>query len=286
MLPPPPPPDSQSPVPRTVPLSELPPPVGPAPAYWPPQEDSDADLQQDGERGPEPRWGLGDVLLSIPIVLGAAAIVGIAATIALGGFEDGGALPLGAAALGLVAQQLAQGLWPVGVARWKGAGVVRDFGLRFSTHDLWIGPATAIAMLVVAGAFAAAMTELVELEDTAESSNTGFFTDAAGSPWQWVLAISVVAGAPLAEEIFFRGLVLRAAEKRWNTTAGVVISTVLFTLPHYAGAGWQGTIVLFTVIATVGAALAAVTVKTGRLGPAIVAHVCFNGIGLASTLAT
>lgn len=240
----------------------------------------------DAEPGGETRWGLGDVLLGVPFILVIAAIVGFVAVAAAGGFDDDSAIPLSASAIALAGQQLAQGSWPAIVARWKGNGIVRDFRLRFSWHDLWIGPVTAILMLILASSLAAAVERLVDLQDAEEGSNTQFFEDAADSPWRWLLAFLIAVGAPVAEELFFRGLVLRAAEKRWNTNAGIAISTVLFTIPHYSGAGWQGTAVLFTAIACIGLALAIVTVKTNRLGPAIIAHMCFNGLVVTTILAS
>ena len=88
----------------------------------------------------------------------------------------------------------------------------------------------------------------------------------------------VCIGAPVAEEIFFRGLILRTVAKRWGTTVGVVISTVLFTVIHFVGAGLTDTLILFAAIGTVGALLGVVAVFFDRLGPAIVIHMVFNSI--------
>ena len=38
--------------------------------------------------------------------------------------------------------------------------------------------------------------------------------------------------APVVEELFYRGLWFRAAERRWGTVIGVVVSAVVFGLMH------------------------------------------------------
>ena len=54
-----------------------------------------------------------------------------------------------------------------------------------------------------------------------------------------VLIYLLIGGviAPLAEEIFFRGL-LYGYLRRWGVYVAVTVSTLLFVLPHLAGAGF------------------------------------------------
>ena len=118
-----------------------------------------------------------------------------------------------------------------------------------------------------------------------ESSNTKIITDAADSAALWVVLVGAVVLAPIVEELFFRGLCLRAIEKRFGTTAAVFGSTFLFTLPHFANPSLAGTAVLFSLIGTVGLLLALLVVKTGRLGPAVIAHALFNSVGVIGALA-
>ena len=92
-------------------------------------------------------------------------------------------------------------------------------------------------------------------------------------------------GAPISEELFFRGLVLRSVEKRFGATIGVAASTVAFVLPHYTYVAWRETLVIFVAIGIVGLALGLVVQRTGRLGPAIIAHMVFNSVAVLATLA-
>ena len=187
-------------------------------------------------------------------------------------------------AFGLIAQQGAQLLWPLVVSKWKGFGPVHDWKIKFKPIDIVIGGATGFGLLVVAGILGVVFNALVS-DDTLEASeNTSFLTDAEGSPFLWVLVFGAVVGAPVVEEVFFRGLTLRAFEKRLGKVWAVVGSTIVFVLPHFTGADLGPTLVLFTTIGVVGAALGVLVVKVGRLAPAILAHMVFNGVGVAAVL--
>ncbi len=72
-----------------------------------------------------------------------------------------------------------------------------------------------------------------------------------------------------AEELFFRGLLMGAIAKRWTMTAAVIGSAAIFGASHFQP-------LLFPGLATAGLVFAGCVAKTGRLGPAIVAHMAFN----------
>jgi uncharacterized protein len=238
--------------------------------------------------GPEPRWGLGDVVLGIPFILAAVALVvaGIGLfgvfvddSASLGPAETGGL----ALVVGLVVQQAATLAWPIIVSRWKGFGVRLDFGAFGLGMDVLYGMAAGVVLVALSAAVALAMAALVGLDDLAESSNTGFLDDVSGVA-QLVLIAAVVIGAPLSEELFFRGLVLRAFAKRWNVVVGWLCSTLLFTAVHYSGGSPAAAVVLLASIGTLGLGLGALAMVTGRLGPSVVCHVTVNAIGVTAAL--
>ena len=243
-------------------------------------------------RPERPWWGLGDVLLGVPFFLALSivgfgvglAVTGVDGLLDLAGSGDVAALPLGLLAFSLLFQQLGQGVWPFIVSRWKGLGPVADWRLTVKPRDIGIG--LGIAGLGLAGAGLAGMvtTSLVGLTDEAAADNTQFLREAVGTPWLAAILFAAVIGAPITEELFFRGLALRAIEKRLNARWAIVLSAVIFTLPHFTSPDWRGTAVLFSSIFVVGLILGWVTVKTNRLGPAIVAHMIFNGVGAAAAL--
>lgn len=237
-----------------------------------------------------PWWGLADVLLGVPFIIVFALVGMVAGLPFISGdelselVEGGGTVPLAILTLSLLGQQIGQGVWPLLVAKWKGRGSVRDWRLSFKAIDPLLGLGTAVIAVGLAAVAATVVGSLVNLADESEADNTQFLRDAEGTVWVYLLLVAVVIGAPLAEELFFRGLTLRAFEKRAGPVVAVIGSTVFFTLPHFIGSGLAGTLVLFASIGAVGAVLGTVTVVVGRLWPAIFAHMLFNGLGAAAAL--
>lgn len=195
------------------------------------------------------------------------------------------ALPIGVLALSLIFQQGSQALWPWLVSKLRGLGFRTDWRVYFKLEDIWLGLVTAVIGLAAAFAVGSAVSWLVGLGDEAEADNTQFLRDAEGTPWLYVMLFAVVVGAPVSEELFFRGLAMRAFERvSGNKVFAVIASAFVFALPHFIGSGWQGTAVLLSSIFMVGVVLAVAVYQTGRLGTAIVAHMMFNAVGAAGAL--
>lgn len=90
---------------------------------------------------------------------------------------------------------------------------------------------------------------------------------------QWLIAILVLAvGAPLSEELLFRGFLLSALERSILGPIGAAILTsALWTVIHW-GYAIQAMLALFVM----GLALAALVNRTGSIWHAIVAHATYN----------
>ena len=86
-----------------------------------------------------------------------------------------------------------------------------------------------------------------------------------------VVVASVVLVAPFVEELYFRGLLLRALWGRMGRVATVALSAVLFGLAHLQMLQLPA-LVVFGLVAGV------LVVATRRLAPAMWAHVAFNGV--------
>ena len=84
-----------------------------------------------------------------------------------------------------------------------------------------------------------------------------------------LLIVVVVFGAPVVEELFFRGLALRAFERRLGRWVGLVVSSLVFGLVHFQPLQFPA-LVMFGLIA------GWLAQRDGRLGRAIWAHVGFN----------
>ena len=222
-----------------------------------------------------PSWGLGDAVAGLAVGLVAGGLLAAIAT-GVTGKADG--LPVTIA--GLV------GLWvglagvPLLAARRKGSGSLgEDFGLR-------LVPRTDIAIGVVAGVVGQFVLVRIVVEifqafahniDVAQQTK-----NVTGNPEGLglaVLAPFLVLGAPFVEELFFRGLVLRSIARRAGPVAGVVGSSVVFGLVHFqTGMGAASDAALMCAIGSFGLLLAFLAVRTGRLGPGLIAHATFNAI--------
>lgn len=296
--------------PQAPPVGSLPPPtsqpadlnlygapVGTGPALDPFGQPIEHKFDASGERI-RPWWGLGDVFLGIAFILAFAVIgtiVAVIVAVATGDIDfDADNFEvlqddLATSAVIIViaggAQQLGQFIWPLIVAKWKGFGAATDFGFRFKPIDLAWGVGTGFAALVGAGLVGSGLAWLLGV-NSEDADNTAFLSDNSDSPWIWGLIAITVIGAPFSEELLFRGLLLRAIEKRSNWIAGLIGSSIIFMLVHYQPMSFSELSVLFAAIGTAGAIFGATAIKTGRLAAPIIGHMLFNAVAVMSVLLT
>lgn len=234
-----------------------------------------------------PRWGLGDALIGmglfflVQIGAGVALAVVLLATGALGdgdellGTDDTTILVLIAAPLGWVALIG----WPWWVSRRKGFGsMARDFGLGMRPMDILLGLGGGV-LCVMAAAGVSLLYMAISGDDP--PTNTDIITSDPSQPLLFIALLLVIAGGtPIAEEIFFRGLVMGAARRRWGTAMSVVFSSALFGLFHVQGDPLSWAFVAF-VTGSYGVVFAMMRVwSDGRLGSAIVAHMIVNAFAV------
>jgi membrane protease YdiL (CAAX protease family) len=165
------------------------------------------------------------------------------------------------------------------VSRRRGTGsLLRDFGFRFRWSDIGFGFAGAIAGRVVSAAFAAPLP--VSARRLRDIDDSAFVDDPHGlAAWTLLIVITCV-GAPLVEELFFRGLLQKRLVGRYGAAVGIGIASLLFGAAHLIN--WQGvdTFVYAWAIAGGGIVLGLLYHLTGRLGPAIMAHAFFNAMAM------
>jgi membrane protease YdiL (CAAX protease family) len=249
---------------------------------------------------PDPRrWGLGDVGYGLLVAFGLQLVVGVIAVFAsidpgstqLDNIDDV-QLPLWGILLSVAAGWVGFIGWPLIATYVKGqASLARDFCLAFRPVDLGWG------LLAGLGGFAVtAIMGVVwqALSGDSPPDNSGFLPESVGPGAAFALFLAIAVITPFAEELFFRGLLLRALEKRFNTQVAVVVSAAVFGLLHFAGvtsASSLSELALYglfvsIVITGYGLIFALVVVRTGRLAPAIIAHMLINGLGVVTYLAT
>ena len=85
--------------------------------------------------------------------------------------------------------------------------------------------------------------------------------------------------APLAEEFFFRGFLLRVLHERTNAVIAVLVTGIAFGLVHLPSGDWIGAIVL----SLFGMALCVLFILTSSLVPCIMLHAFHNSISFGFT---
>ena len=145
------------------------------------------------------------------------------------------------------------GFEPIDVARGVGASVIGR-----------------VAVTVVTGIVLAAAGHAV-------SGNTKILKEQQGHPWHLVVVgAGAVIGAPIVEELFFRGLVLRSLASKLSYGWAVLIQGGLFGLAH-AQAGQDGWTVVAVVLGTASfGVVQGYFAARWRLGALMVSHGLYN----------
>ena len=113
-----------------------------------------------------------------------------------------------------------------------------------------------------------AMTPLVEVSTGFQTANDNFF---AGGILLEILASCVVV--PIAEEILFRGIVLKRASAMAGAGMGILCSALLFGIVHM-------NLVQFIYATLLGALLAVIVAKTKQVSLAVIGHAFANLIAI------
>jgi uncharacterized protein len=162
------------------------------------------------------------------------------------------------------------------VSRRYGSGSVRrDMKLSLRPIDLLGVPIGVLTQLVLLRLVYWPLEELwpstfssPQLEKSARD-----LYDSANGMWLIVLIIIVVVGAPLVEELLYRGLLQGALARRIDDVIAVVLVAAWFAIIHFRPVEYPG---LFTI----GLVLGVCAMVTRRLGMSVVAHCAFNATGL------
>jgi membrane protease YdiL (CAAX protease family) len=224
-----------------------------------------------------PRWGLGDAAVAF-----AAGLLGTVVTtnLYLAVSPNADVNGTGTIAASLVGLWLGIGSVAVWASRRKGTGsLAEDYGLRLEARDIGIGIVVGLLcqflLIPTIVTLFSLLDKGVNVEGQAKEVTGG-----AGGIRLALLAPFLCVGAPFFEELYFRGLLQRAAVRRLGTVAGIAISALAFGLVHAPSlSGWSA-IALVVALGAFGAVLSTLAHRTGRLGPGLAAHATFNAITL------
>lgn len=211
-------------------------------------------------------WGFRAVLAGLGIGWATTVVVWLAAS-AAGGLEAGDDLPLEAISLFQIA------LWVglLGVPIW----VVGRHDLPWSALGLTLRrrdvlPGLGYGILAQAVLVPAIYAPILLLRDDLDvSAEARDLVDKADGFGVVLLVLVVVVGAPLVEEVFFRGLAQRTIVRRLGHWPGIVATSLLFGLVHFQP-------LQFPALVAFGLVAGWLAQRDGRLGRAIWAHVGFN----------
>ena len=149
-----------------------------------------------------------------------------------------------------------------GTGHWR-----RDYGMQFRYVDLWGIPIGALTQLVFVWLLYRLLDVFINVHDLDKPARD--LTDRATGVGVVLLVMIVGLGAPFFEELFFRGLVMRAIQSYFDDTVALVGSAVVFAAVHFELLQFPA-LVLFGLVAGYCAQ------RTNRLGMAICAHIGFN----------
>lgn len=226
------------------------------------------------------RWGMGDAFGGVVLSLALSMVVAVVAFTALSD-DDGelGDLPLWGTTLLQVPLWVALLGVPLAATHLKGRRSLRlDFGWSMRWVDIPLGVVLGLGLQLGIGIVVQLVYPVlgIDLDRVGESASD--LTGRAGNAAGVALVVLIAAvGAPLFEELFYRGLFLRAVQRRLGDAVAVVLPALVFALVHFQPYDFFA-LVLF------GVAMGMLTLRSGRLGPAIWAHVAFNGTALVSLL--
>ena len=209
------------------------------------------------------RWGLWDVL----ITLGGALVLGVAAALVL----DALSAPLAIQVLvGGMAPWLALAGWPLFITSVRGNGPRMDLSLSLSWRDAGSGLVGGV-IAIIAAVVVALATAAIFGEFNSAAGDVGVELKALGDYWLLIaFGLMIAVGAPIAEELAFRGLFFAALRKHGvGPVLSVVITAVAFALFHLEPAR-------LGVLVTIGLVLGIVRLRTGSLGASMVAHGVVN----------
>jgi uncharacterized protein len=89
----------------------------------------------------------------------------------------------------------------------------------------------------------------------------------------WVVVVGLaVIGAPLVEELFFRGLLQGAFTRRVGAVPALFVTAFIFSFAHVLSEGLLAPLALFPMALVLGY----LRYRTGRLAAGMVAHALFN----------
>lgn len=225
------------------------------------------------------RWGIADFVV---VWLGALVIAAIASSLVIGlrGRESDAPLDAVDLVIGLLIQNIVIVVALFAVSRMRGRDSLRcDFGLIVRFRDWpWLAGG------VIVGAAGIALIEVLDRSGNGLAEQKAVqILDRATGPELVVLIIGVTVIAPLAEELLFRGLLLRSLGRIWSAPVAVALSSAAFAGVHLLD---PATAYLLVPLGLLGLVAGIRATRTGELSQPICLHAGFNLLSAVLLVAT
>jgi membrane protease YdiL (CAAX protease family) len=224
------------------------------------------------------------VLLLISTIISSIGVLG--AVNDLVALESGGTLTVGGSLLLLTITQiglvLAAGLFVVAPGALAGVRLLPERG---GGRAILLGLLLALPAWLGATTLGLVLTWLLEL--LGRQPEPGIVDVAVARIDPTVLVLALVVVAPVAEELFFRGVVLNAWTREYGSRVGIIGSAALFAVIH---ANLESIDALIASVVTVvpifglGIALALIYRGTRSLAGAMAMHAGFNAVSVTIAL--
>ena len=194
------------------------------------EEESAENPTPSGITEPDPQlsWGVRHVIYGW--LLGQVAVILV--VIAINAFDSG--IDLDDPSLEITAI-LQAALWvgTLGIPVWlyviKGVSW-KEFGWEFQKNDILPGLLIGLGTQIAAGLLYLPLVLIFDGIDVSEPARE--LVDKATGFGVFLLFLVVAIGAPLVEELFYRGLTLKAFEKKMSNRLALVLSSLVFAIAH------------------------------------------------------
>ncbi|MCL6648499.1 MAG: CPBP family intramembrane metalloprotease [Chloroflexi bacterium] len=219
-------------------------------------------------------WGLRDVVLALVAAVALVLLVlgsAIAGLIALRQSFDSGSLARPLAIAAIIIYQL--GFLGIALSFARGRGGTAALGFRPCSPRAFVA---ALGCLVLGLGIQVGYGLLLQALGLAQENPQRIDVLVGTTPASLAIALlSAALIAPIAEEAFFRGLVLQGLIGRLGAVGAVVVSSLLFALSHLVPQ-------VIPPIFLLGILLALLRLWSGSLWPAILLHSLFNTLSLVA----
>lgn len=197
--------------------------------------------------------------------------------VGLSGAEDVDDVPIPTLFVALAATWTAYlaGLW--WASRRSGTGdPVADYRVRFRPIDVLGVPIGVLTQLAIVPLVYLPLSRIwpSTFSEDELAENAERLVDRASGAAMVLLVLMVCVGAPIVEELVYRGMLQRAFSARLHRLAAWIVVAAWFAVIHFRPVEYPG---LFVFGLVAGAAV----LVTGRLGTAIATHIAFNVTGLS-----